>query len=372
MGNSRAKEFFINIFPPPKFLEMRAAGFDISDKRIRFLRLVKGSGGFVVENYGEVKVPEGFIVSGTLKKPEEVHSIISSFEDKHGLEFVRVSLPEERAYLVKMETPAVGGADLPGSIAFQLEEYVPIPAEEAVFDYKVIKKSVERPGYLDVAVSVIPRNEVKAYLEMFAGTSIVPVSLEIEAQAIARAVIPRGDRGTYIIIDFGKERTGISVVSDELVRFNSTVDVGSEMITQALQKSFSINAAEAEIMKNERMISKSNEDKDFFDAVMSSIAILRDEINKLYIYWHTQDEERKEKKVEKIILTGGGANLRGLSDYLSASLRLNVEIGNPWRNVNSFDRYIPPIPFNEALGYTPVIGLALKAVEEYPYEHLAP
>lgn len=370
MNGVKTTYSFTRLFPPPKFLEMRAAGFDISDKRMRFMRLMPGKGGFVVESFGETKVPEGCIVSGTLKKPEEVHNIIASFQKKRGLEFVRVSLPEERAYLVKMETPELSGAELPISIASQLEEYVPIPAPEAVFDYEVMQKSAGRPGYLDVQVAVISQNEVHAYLEMFSGTGITPVSLEIEAQALARAVIPRGDRGTYMLIDFGKDRTGISVASAGLVRFTSTVDIGSEMITRALEKFFSVTTEEAEAMKNERIIGKTGDDKEFFDAIMSSIAILRDEINKLYIYWHTQEEESREKgkKIEKIILTGGGANLKGLSDYLAASLRVKVEVGNPWQNVNSFDRYIPPIPLSQALGYTSVIGLALKAVEPHPFE----
>ena len=194
---------------------------------------------------------------------------------------------------------------------------------------------------------------------MFRGTGIKPISFEIDAQAIARAVIPKEKKGTYMVLDFGSTRTGIFIVSEGIVRFTSTIEIGSSMITRALEKQFSISTKEAEIMKNEKVIAKSSEGEEFFNAIVSSISILRDEINKLFIYWHTHIETDDNTKIEQIFMSGGGANLKGLSGYLSASMRIKVVIANPWINVNSFDNYIPEIPRNLALGYTSVIGLAL-------------
>ena len=52
------------------------------------------------------------------------------------------------------------------------------------------------------------------YLELFQGTGLTPLSFEIEADAIGRAVIPAGDKGTYMVMDFGKNRSGIYIVSE--------------------------------------------------------------------------------------------------------------------------------------------------------------
>ena len=43
--------------------------------------------------------------------------------------------------MAKMDVPNPEGGDLRDSILFQLEEYVPVPAGDAVFDYKVIGES---------------------------------------------------------------------------------------------------------------------------------------------------------------------------------------------------------------------------------------
>lgn len=350
------------IFPPPRFLEMPAVGLDVADRKVRFLNFKRVKNNeLVIDRYGEMPIPPGAIISGNIKNVDEVKSVLTKFSKEHKLDFVRVSLPEERVYLVKMQTPVVNEDELRNSIMFQIEEYIPIPAKDAVFDYHILEKPKNSKGYLNIAVSAISRNELEEYLSVFEGTGMIPIDLEIEAQAIARAVVPKRETGTIMIVDFGRMRTGVSIVRDGIVRFTSTVELGSDMVTEALEKSFSIDRKEAEKMKNEKWLAKGGGNEEFFLAVISLISTLRDEINRLFIYWHThRNSENNDAKIEKIILCGGGSNLQGFSDYLSMTLRIPVSVGSPWVNVNSFENYTPEIMFNESLGYSTVMGLALK------------
>ena len=353
----RDKDVFLELVPPPRFLQMPAVGLDITDRRARFIEFKKGSGGLVIKRRGEIKIPPGVVVSGKLKRPEELKKVFSDFARENDFSFARVSLPEERAYIVKMNVPDVSYEEMRNAIAFQLDEYVPVSAKEAVFDYQIIGPSAEKKGSLEVSVSVLPHKEIDAYLHMLSGTGIMPVAFEIEAQAIARAVIPKEKSGTYAIADIGGSRTGLFVISGKAARFTSTIDAGSNMVTEALEKQFGVGRAEAEKMKNERPLVRGSDD--FSAAVLPSLSILRDEINKLFVYWHTHRQEGKNLRIEKVYLSGGGANLKGLDEYLSASLRVPVEVSNPWVNVNDFDRYIPDIPHRLSLGYAAAIGLAL-------------
>ena len=354
---SRTRNLFSSLFPVPQFLRMPAGGLDLTDRRVRFLEFKKGEGGLVLDQYGEERIPAGVIVSGGLKRSDELRDILMDFRAKHDISFVRVSLPEERAYLVTMDVPNVSGEEIRGAIGFQIEDHVPIALPDAVFDYHVLGPSPEDALRLSVAVSVFPKSELRGYVDMFSGAGIVPVAFEIEAQAVARALVPEGDVRTHLMLDFGRTRTGISIVSRGVVRFTSTIDVGSDMVTKVIEKSFNVSEEEAEKMKNNRRMAKGGTDKEFFAALSSSLSVLSDEIHKIYLYLHSYGGEKMP--IDDIIICGGGANLRGLSEYLGSSLRMKVFVGNPWANVNSFDRYIPEIPRNEALGYASVIGLAL-------------
>ena len=64
------------------------------------------------------------------------------------------------------------------------------------------------------------------------------------------------------------------------------------------------------------------------------------------------------------MLCGGGANLRGLPEFSTQALKVQVEVGNPWRNILSSDtKELPTISFQESLGYSTVLGLALRGVQ---------
>ena len=106
---------------------------------------------------------------GPHKNLPELRKILINLKDEHNLDFVRVSLPEERAYLVKIDVPKVPESELRESIGFQLEEHVPIPADEAVFDYLAIKESKTKKEFLEVAVSAIPKKRWMFILNSFRG-----------------------------------------------------------------------------------------------------------------------------------------------------------------------------------------------------------
>ena len=91
------------------------------------------------------------------------------------------------------------------------------------------------------------------------------------------------------------------------------------------------------------------------------MAVLRDEINKHFIYWHTHPDENGNARptIEEIVLVGGGSNLSGLPDYLSASLRVKTSVANIWTNVSLPAGGIPELSRGESVGYATAVGLSL-------------
>jgi len=352
------QERFFSKVPIPTFLSMPAVGLDITDRRVRFLELVGQQGSMTVKRYGETPVAPGIIVGGTIKKPLEFAAILQSLKRTYGFEFVRVSLPEERAYIVHMDVPYVEGADIRDAVAFRLEEYVPLKPDHVVFDFIPLSDIESGSGMLHVLASVMPKEDVEMYVDALDEVGMIPVALHIEGQAMARAIIPEHDERTHMIVDIGRMRTGVSVVRAGVVRFTSTVDIGSDSFSHDIMTAFHVDEKEAEYMKNEQTLT--GQEDDFFSALRPSLERMSDEILKLYEYWHTYQAGRTgETPVQQVILSGGGANLQGLATYIGTRIKIPVSVGNPWENVNSFDTYIPPLVRSLALGYATVIGLAL-------------
>ena len=346
-------------FPTPKFLLLPSFGLDISDESIKFIELVKTKDGIKVNRYGEKKIPAGIIESGKIKDSRRMEEVLISLRKEEGLRSVRVSLPEEQVYLFNLRLEKPGLENVREGIELSLEEYIPITAQDAIFDYELLNEDTQSLG---LQVAAIPKNVIESYLSVFKNSVVSVKSFELEAQAIARSVIKNGDLGTYMIVDFGKKRTGIFIVSGGIVIFTSTLDIGGVMLSNMIGKNFKVSFEEAEKMKREYGLRRNSANTEVFSILLNGVSILRDEVAKHFLYWHThKDEDGKDRSsIKKIILCGGDSNLIGLSEYLSVSIKSNVEMADVWVNIADTEKYIPQIDFKQSLAFASALGLALR------------
>ena len=358
MFRNSFNKFFLRFFPPPNFLATPSFGLDISDESLKFAELVMTKDGIRIGRYGERKIPAGIIESGKIKNLIKLKEVLVSLQKEEEVKFVRVSLPEEQVYLFTLRLEKSGLKSVREGIELALEEHVPISAQDAIFDYDLIREDAQS---LDVQVAAIPKNVIENYLLVFKDSSVSVQSLELEAQAISRAVIKKGDLETYMIVDFGQTRTGIFIISRGVVVFTSTLDIGGASLSSMIQKNFKISFEEADKMKQQYGLQRNVENKEIFAVLLNSVSVLRDEIAKHFLYWHThKDEEGKERpSIKKIILCGGDANLIGLPEYLAVSTKSKVEMADVWINISETGKSVPEISFHQSLAFAAALGLAL-------------
>ncbi len=354
--------FFNIFFSVPKFLDMPSFGIDISDESLKFLELINTKNGLRVGRHGERTILPGIIQSGKIKNPKLMEEILTAVRKEIGLKSVRVSLPEEQVYMFKLRLEKAGLVNIRESIELTLEEHVPIQASEAIFDYELIDQDA---ASIELQVATISKNVIENYLSVFQNAEIRVQSFELEAQAIARAVGKKGDMETYMIVDFGEKRTGIFIVSRGVAMFTSTLDVGGVMLTDMIAKNFKVSFTEAEKMKRAYGLLRNTANREIFSVLLNSVSVLRDEIVKHFLYWHThKDEEGKNNPlIKKIILCGGDSNLIGLADYFSVSMKSPVEMANVWVNIVNTEQHVPDINFKQALSFAASLGLALRDFE---------
>jgi len=349
---------FYRFFPTPRFLMAPSFGLDISDQSLKFAELVVTKDGIVMGRHGERKIPAGIIESGQIKDPNKLKEFLSLLRKEEGIRFVRVSLPEEQVYLFRLRLQKEGLENVREGIELSLEEHIPIPAQDAIFDYGLLHEDEKS---LDIQVAAIPKNVIENYLSVFRESFISVQSFELEAQAISRAVIKNGDMDTYMIVDFGQTRTGIFIISNGLAVFTSTLDIGGASLNRSIQKNFNVSPEEAEKMKRQYGLERNATNKEIFSVILNSVSVLRDEVAKHLLYWqtHKDQEGNDHPPIKRIILCGGDSNLIGLAEYLSVSTKTPVEVANVWVNITNKAKYIPEINFNKSLTFAAALGLAL-------------
>jgi type IV pilus assembly protein PilM len=141
-----SQKLFYKIFPTPVYLKNETVGLDISDQSIKFIGLIKKGDSFSVSKFDEIKIPLGIIESGQIKNKEELIKALSGLRQKNNLKDVIVSLPEEQAYIIRMKLPAMPRNQIREAIELQLEEYIPLKADQVVFDYEICDCAISTGG----------------------------------------------------------------------------------------------------------------------------------------------------------------------------------------------------------------------------------
>jgi type IV pilus assembly protein PilM len=346
------------LFPTPSFLTLPAVGIDFSDATMRFVKLSETIHGLMPSRFAEMAIPEGCMKGGRIVDEVQFTTFLSKVRDQHHLKYVRVAIPESQTYSFTLKLDAVAADDIRSAIEFVLEDNIPLRAAETVFDYHLITQTETS---LVVQVVAISQNASESFCNCFLKAGLIPVSFELDGQAVARAIVKPNDSGSYMVVDFGANRTGITIVANNIAVFTSTLEFGGKTLLDGLQKELGVSLEEAQRLKRDYGLSAGGDQQNVFQVLVAGVSTLKDEIDRRYVYWHEKKVQGGEfSNITTIYLCGGHSNLQGLADYLSVGLKLPVVQANPWINCVSFDAAIPDMPYEESMSYVTAIGLALS------------
>jgi len=353
-------------FPTPQLLAPRSAGIDISDASIKWIVVVPYKESKRVLSFGSQALAPGIVIEGTIRDESALTDALTQVRIGLGpISCAHAALPEEAAFVFNMHVPEKSEREqILRMIEFELDGRVPISPLDAVYDFNVIK---EHDGAgTEIGVVVFPRELAASYVRVFNAAGIELLSLEVEARSIARAI--SGDRSVESItlsVDFGLERTGFAVLKRGIPIFTSTVAVGGNAIARSLMEALSVSDVKAREFKNEEgLLPKDGVKSAGTEIIAKAVSVLADEVTKHYRYWDTRRNDKGERvtPVEKVLLVGGSANIKGLADYIAERVQAPTERPDVWQNVCSFEEYIPPIDRRTSLQYATAIGLALRGV----------
>lgn len=350
-------------FPPPPALRPPSLGVDISESSIKYIGLRRNRSGFSelsLADWGEIEIGPDIVSRGEIKDVPRLAAALNEIAKKTGVEHFRLSLPEERVYLFETEIDQETEMDdIRELLEFRLEENVPLSPKDAYFDYQLYHAGDKGP--LVASVAVCPKAVSDSYYEACRAAAITPMSFEVESQAIARAVLPTADKGTKLLVDFGKTRTGIGIVHQSILSYTSTVDIGGNELSASLRRQFG-DKDESELtrLKNEQgLVRTAATSMSPSEALLPVVSAVRDEIQTHVQYWN--DKHSSSRPIEEIVVSGGTANLRGLTEYFHEALGITTTVADVWQNVCDAKLSTPPIDRRHSYSYATAIGLALAS-----------
>mgnify|MGYP001597581477 FL=1 len=349
------------------FIDLPVAGMDISDRTIKYLKF-RSNSGIDIDIWGELAIPEGLIVGGDIKNEEGLVKVMGDWLSREGRafgsSFVAVSIPEEKSFLRVIQIPKVKLEEVSGAIRWEIEANIPLAPEDLIYDHEVIVPLEDHLDHYDVVITAYPKVVVESYVRVLKKTGLKIFSLELESQAVVRALIANlREKKSRIIVDFGRNRTGFIIFAGGAMILTSTIGVGGSALEDNITTVLKVSREEAIRLKKEVGLNKKEKNGEVFSALLPVMAILADELKRVAEYYrnHTLHTHGATKDVDEVLLVGGDANLWGLDTYLSSILQIQVKVADPWASVRGRAKFLVPIiPKNQAIAYATVIGLAIR------------
>lgn len=359
-------------------LKPEAFGLDISDLSLKIIKLDKKGAGFDLASFGKTTIKPGIIKKGEIKKEKNlVEAIKKGLADIKGkkikTKYVVASLPEEEAFLQVIQMPCLAEEDLKSAVIYEAENYIPLPIEKVYLDSQVIQPLSNHLDHCDVLIAALPKEIVDPYFNCLKEAGLKPLALEIESLSAIRALI-KEEKSNFpvLLIDFGATRTSFIIFSGYSLRFTSSIPVSSSKFTEAISQTMKIDLEKAEKLKFKYGLETQGvkEGGEVFEALIPPLTDLIEQIKRHLNYYQSHSVHEHlapgSKGVEKILLCGGGAYLKGLTSFLSRELKMPVEVADPWINVfpqTQKKPIKPPAGIDDTLCYTTAIGLALRGMK---------
>ena len=274
------------------------------------------------------------------------------------------ALPIASVFSSVISVPATNDKELKDAIAYQAKKLIPMPIEEISLDSKVIDSEGNDKGkkVTHVLLTGAPKALVKTYVDILAGAGLEPLALETEGFAQIRSLVGR-DRSTVMVIDIGALRTNLLVVERGVPFLSRSIATGGAAITDAIAKTLSLPFDQAETMKKDiesmQQFAPAGDLTPLLDQLLKPIV---DEVRYSFNLYQGQGESGQQKRIDKIIVTGGSSLLPRIPEYLTQLMNVNAYRGDPWARV-VYPEDLRPVLQEIGPRFSVSVGCAMRDIE---------
>ena len=316
----------------------RVVGLDIGTSGVRAAELTPGKGSATLERFGQVALPPGAVRDGEVVDTAAVAAALRQLwaQAKFSTKKVVLGVANQKVIVRQVDLPWMPDSELRKALPFQVQDYVPMPVDQAILDFHPLEEYTNDNGgrMLRVLLVAAARDMVESALEAVKQAGLQATMVDLDSFAVLRSLASGGDgalraSGAEALVDVGANVTNIVIHQDGVPRFVRILLMGGSDITDAVAERLGVPAEQAEAIKQESgMASQPGqaEASPAGRAIESTANSFVEEVRGSLDYYMAQPGATR---IERVVLSGGGSRLVGLVDRLAAATRLPVQAARP-------------------------------------------
>jgi type IV pilus assembly protein PilM len=323
-------------------------GLDIGSTAVRAAELSAGTQPTVVRA-AQGPLPPGAVENGEVRDPPAVSDALRELWKRGGFSSGQVWLGvgNQRVVVREIALPFLPEKELKASLSLQVQEFIPMPVDEAVLDYDPIGEfEQDDRKMLRMLLVAAQRAMVDQVVQAVAGAGLEPLGLDLIPFALVRAVgtpdvsMDLEEGGEEAIIDIGAHVTNIVVHDRGDTRFVRILPSGGRDVTTAIARAAGVDGAVAEDQPEATDGSEgatapeagAPRPQQVRQVALQRAAAFVDEVRSSLEFYTAQ---AREARIARVLVTGGGSKLEGLMDLMRQRIPVPVDPGRVFQHVPS-------------------------------------
>lgn len=325
-------------------------GVDVGSTAVRVAEVAPGDVPVIVRA-AQVPLPPGGVEAGEVRQPDVVAAALRELWRKAGVKSKQVHLGvgNQRVVVREIALPWLPEKELRDSLGFQVQEFIPMSADEAVLDFDQLGE-VDQGGRRMQRILLVAAHKamVGALVDAALAAKLEPVGIDLTPFAIVRAV-GTGDenldyetQGDEAVIDVGAHVTSVCVHDRGVTRFVRILPSGGRDVTLAIARGLGLDDAIAEALKRREPVDlppdgegprpKLPDPDDVRRLALARAGSFVDEIRSSLEFYAAQVPGAR---IARVVVTGGGSRLDGFLELLQERIPVPVARGRLFERVKS-------------------------------------
>lgn len=342
-----------------------ALGVDIGASSVKVVQLKRSRGKVLLETYGAIALgPYAGVEIGRAtslpaeKLAEALRDVMR--EARVTQTEAAIAIPYSMSLLSIIKLPASIEKQLPQVIPLEARKYIPVPINEVMLDWFVISNETKRPtpdSKIEVMIVAIHNDTIAKFNNIAQSAAIVPLFLEIEIFSAARAALEHGI-APVAMVDIGAATTKFYVVERGLIRESHIINHGGQDLTLAASRALNVDVAQAEERKRKFGMTPEGGES-LRQSIQLTISPLFSEVARTIAGY----EQRTNQALSALVMTGGGATLRGLEEFAKTKIATEVRFADPFSKTQA-PAFLEGILKEVGPEFSVAVGLALRRLQE--------
>jgi type IV pilus assembly protein PilM len=334
-------------------------GIDIGTGSLKIIEINLQPQRPVITKLACAEFQETFFEDGRLIKPEELAGVLRQLLNTHGFSSREavVAVGGRAIFIREVAFPQMTESELREAIKWDMEKYVPYAPESFYYDFSVIGDS-ENGLEMRVLLVAAPKHHIDGLVGMLKQAGVRPVAIDGEAFALQRSLIKAENA---VLVDIGKYMSQLIVYQEGIPTVTRIIPLAGQRFTEAVMGTLELEESEAERLKERQKgllpPTTNTIQSEIHEQMLLLVEELAREIRRTVEFYQIQN---KEAVIEKVLLTGGGANLDNLIEQLNIMLDIPLSLHCPTERVEYSAAYDAQYIKSIAPRLSVAIGLALR------------